>query len=98
MPGGFLVEPMHQLQEGRGAGLTQDFDHTPADAAAPVYGQTRRLVDCQQPVVLEEHRPAGSEAEAGAALERTGAATYEPEVPAPGLRDAVDRWHPRDGC
>ena len=52
---GFLVEPVHELQEaGVGTRLAQLLDHARADAAAAMHGHAGRLVDGQQVLVLEQ--------------------------------------------
>jgi hypothetical protein len=54
--GRFTIDAMHQCKilEIR-ASMAQQLDHSVADAAAPVNGNTRRLVDDEQALVLIEH-------------------------------------------
>ncbi len=56
-PGGLLVEPVHQLQELRARPrLPQLLDHPGADAAAAMHRDSGRLVDRDQPIILEHDR------------------------------------------
>ena len=53
----FAVEPMHELEECRvRTRETQPLDDAERDAAAAVNGETRRLVERDQRVVLEQDR------------------------------------------
>ena len=55
-PGGFLVEPVDQLQEaGRRPRPPQLFNDAEADAAAAMHRHAGRLVDGQEMLIFEDH-------------------------------------------
>src|SRR6185295_13833415 len=85
------VQPVYELEKLRlRAGGTQLFDQTVGDAAAAVDGQTRRLVDSDQCVVLVQdrridrarQRPAANSIRRGGSYRRNAelVASCEPRV------------------
>ena len=52
--GGALVQAVDQFDEWGSLTVTEELDHTATDPATAVDSQVRRLVDCQQPFVLEQ--------------------------------------------